>query len=296
MGLFGGLFKKQSCTLCGKECGTLGRTKLRDDEYVCKDCVRECSRYVRVSEFTRDQLLGHIEYMKQQERIYNECFLNAKRSSYPSAGREQAVTFCDEIGMFEITDRKNNDHKMYHELFRYDQVAGYEPYVTYKTVSSDDRKKTEKVFEEYGVKITLFGTRDLTMNTPEELRGRKSHPYVKHPIVVCFSGDEKEFNRHNDSVNVIGHFDHIFGVNDDHTGLFSFAPSKNKQRDNEALKDMGKMFAATFKAAKAGAGTQEQDAAAEQFAQTKASADANLTHGLSVYSVAADAAEQKCGQ
>ncbi len=152
MGLFGNLFKKQECRLCGKECGTLGRTKLRDDEYVCKDCIRSCSRYVRVSEFTKNDLIGHIDYMKMQDRIYNECFLNEKRTSYPSAGREQAITFCDEIGMFEIADRRNSDNKIYHELFRYDQVASYEPYVKYGSPKED---KKEPPFEEYGIKITL---------------------------------------------------------------------------------------------------------------------------------------------
>ncbi|MDO4650940.1 MAG: DUF4428 domain-containing protein [Eubacteriales bacterium] len=291
MGLFGNLFKKQNCTLCGKECGTLGRTKLRDGEYVCKDCIRECSRYARVSEFTKEDLIGHIEYMKQQERIYNECFMSGKRNSYPSGSRCQEIVFCDEIGMFEIVDRKAADHKMYHELFRYDQVAGYEPYVKYGTAKEGGK---EQPFEEYGVKITLYGARDINVGNEEELRGRRSHPYVKQSIVICFSKDEKEYNRADYSKNVIEHFDHIFGVNDDATALFSFKGSKNQQRQNEALKDMGKMFSATFKAAKAGEGSAEMEAAKEQFEKTKASADANLTHGLSKYSEAADAAEERC--
>ncbi len=293
MGLFGNLFKKQTCTLCGAECGTLGRTKLRDDEYVCKDCVRKCSRYARVSEFTKDELMGHMEYMKQQERMYQEYFQNGKKSAYPSSTREQAITFCDEIGMFEITDRRNADHKEYHELFRYDQVASYEPYVKY---GSAKEGSSEKPFEEYGIKLTLFGARDLNMNTSKDLIGRRSHPYVKQPITVCFSKDEKEYNRSDYSVNAIHHLDFILGVNDDQRALFSFKGSKNQQRQNEALKDMGKMFSAAFKAAKAGEGSEEAEAAQEQFMKTKASADANLTHGLSKYSDAADAVEEKCRQ
>lgn len=291
MGLFGNLFKKQNCTLCGKECGTLGRTKLRDDEYVCSDCIRQCSRYIRASEMTKDELIGHIEYMKTQERIYNECFMNAKRTSYPGAGREMEIVFCDEIGMFEILDRKKSDHKMYHELFRYDQVGSYEPYVKY---GSPKEGTKEKAFEEYGVTITLLGSRDIPMNPSGDMIGRRAHPYVKQPITICFSKDEKEYNRSDYSVNAVQHFNAIFGVNDDQTALFSFKGSKNQQRKNEALKDMGKMFSATLKAAKAGEGSEAESAAMEQFARTKASSDANLTHGLSKYTEAADAAEAKC--
>ncbi len=59
--------------------------------------------------------MEHFEYMKHQDRIYNECFTGGKRVSYPSDIREQGITFCDEIGMFEIVDRKKADHKVYHE-------------------------------------------------------------------------------------------------------------------------------------------------------------------------------------
>ncbi len=296
MGLFGNLFKKQECICCGRECGALGRTKLRDGEYVCSDCVRNCSRYVRVSEFTKEMLAEHMAYMKRQEQIYQTCFPGTEHKAYPSAITNQSIVFHDSLGMFEIIDRRNSDNKTYHEIFRYDQVAGYETYVKYGTPKDG---KSEKPFEEYGVIITLLSERDasrMSMGTQTgSMAGRQCHPYVKQPITVCFSTKESDYKRADYSINVIQHFNYIFGVNDDQRGLFSFRGSKNEQRQMQAAVDMTKLFAATVKAAAAGADedSAEGKALKEQFEQTKASTDAHTTRGLSVYTEAADAAERR---
>lgn len=60
-------FGKKACVLCGNECGMMSRTKLRSGDYLCDDCGNKCSRYVRLSEFTLDEVKGHIEYMKRQD-------------------------------------------------------------------------------------------------------------------------------------------------------------------------------------------------------------------------------------
>ncbi|MDO4617758.1 MAG: DUF4428 domain-containing protein [Lachnospiraceae bacterium] len=288
MGLFDKLFKKENCTICGNECGSLGRTKLRDGEYVCSNCVKSCSSYVRVSEFTRDDLIGHMDYMKVQDKIYNDSFMNAKRNETPSAGREQSIVFCDEIGMFEIRDRKNAGRKNYHELFRYDQVESYEPYVKYGTPKEGSK---EKPFEEYGITITFLGSRDAERRDPDMLQERRAHPYVKQPVTVVLSRDEKEFEKYNYANSIASHFDVIFGVHDDQRGLFSFSQSKQQKRETQAQVDMAKMFGTAFKAAKAGEDSAEMEAAKQQFSAAKESTEAAKTRGLSKYSEAADAAE-----
>ena len=35
MGFFSNLFAKQNCAVCGKECGTMHRSKLRDGQFLC---------------------------------------------------------------------------------------------------------------------------------------------------------------------------------------------------------------------------------------------------------------------
>ena len=63
MGFFSNLFAKQNCAVCGKECGTLHRSKLRDGQFLCDDCGNKCSKYIRLSELTLDEAKEHMEYV-----------------------------------------------------------------------------------------------------------------------------------------------------------------------------------------------------------------------------------------
>lgn len=65
MGFLKNLFSKKVCALCGKECGAMSRTKLKDDQYICDDCGNKCSKYVRLSRMTLDEVRGHIAYMER---------------------------------------------------------------------------------------------------------------------------------------------------------------------------------------------------------------------------------------
>ena len=56
-------FGKQTCAFCGKEVGMLQRDKIKNDEFICHDCRRGCSQYLQVYRYTKDELLGHMEYM-----------------------------------------------------------------------------------------------------------------------------------------------------------------------------------------------------------------------------------------
>ena len=59
---FKNMFKKQTCAFCGGECGVMSRTKIKGDEYICSTCDDMCSRFIRKGRFTKDELLGHMEY------------------------------------------------------------------------------------------------------------------------------------------------------------------------------------------------------------------------------------------
>ena len=41
MGFFSNLFAKQNCAVCGKECGTLHRSKLRDGQFLSMQMSHE---------------------------------------------------------------------------------------------------------------------------------------------------------------------------------------------------------------------------------------------------------------
>ena len=69
MGFFSNLFAKQNCAVCGSECGTLHRSKLRDGQFLCDDCGNKCSKYIRLSELTLDEAKEHMEYMARMKRV-----------------------------------------------------------------------------------------------------------------------------------------------------------------------------------------------------------------------------------
>ena len=60
-------FGKQTCAFCGKEVGMMGRDKIKNDEFICSDCKRTCSRYIQVYRLTKDELLDHME------KVFGEC-------------------------------------------------------------------------------------------------------------------------------------------------------------------------------------------------------------------------------
>jgi len=273
-------FGKQTCAFCGKEVGMMSRDKIKNDEFICSDCKRTCSRYIQVYRLTKDELLGHMEYMKRQGKLV-ESMENLKARRVPSAGR-QGILFYDEAGMFRIYD-VDQDHRYAMEMIRYDQVAKYEPYID---EAEPDEPGKEKVFGECGVKLTLVGGMDDLTRMPKGLR---AHPYITQEITVKVNDRDKHIGEL-DVNQIISHFNTIFGVNDDTKGLFSFGPTKQQKREGEALKAMGGMFGAAIKAAKTGEVPEE---AAAKVADAMNKVDDAATSGLAKYTRLADEAEEK---
>ena len=273
-------FGKQTCAFCGKEVGMMSRDKIKNDEFICSDCKRTCSRYIQVYRLTKDELLGHMEYMKRQGKLV-ESMDALKERRVPSAGR-QGILFYDEAGMFRIYDM-DQDHRYAMEMIRYDQVAKYEPYLE---EGEPDEPGKPKVFGECGVVLTLVGGADDLSQMPKGLR---AHPYITNEIKIKVNDRDKHIGEL-DVNQIIGHFNHIFGVGDDTKGLFSFGPTEQQKREGAALKAMGGMFGAAIKAARTG--EVPADAAA-MAADAMNKVDDAATTGLAKYSRLADEAEAK---
>lgn len=283
-GFFKKTFGKQECAFCGAEVGMLGRTKIKNDEYICNKCTHGCSMHIRLGRLTKEELAGHMEYMKRQDRLFNEVLKDAKCETIPLFVTDQAIAFYDDYGMFRIVDRdKDRDEDRPAELFRYDQVASYEEYWEEDEPSE---KGKEKVFREYGVKITLVNMMDKQW----DLRpGTMAHPYIQEPIKVCLSKKKPD---HSYSDNIVAHFDYIFGVHDDEKALLSFGPTKAQKREGEAYKAIGSAFMAAIKVAKEG----EQALTEEKIAELKQGMNKienAQTGGLAEYTRRANAAEEK---
>ena len=269
-------FGKQICAFCGQEVGMLKRDKIKNDEFICHDCRRTCSQYIQVYRYTKDELLGHMEYMKRQGKLV-ESLRELKGYRIPSASR-QGIIFYDEVGMFRIYNGDKDD-KYAMEMIRYDQVAKYEPYCI-ETEPTEAGK--EKEFKEGGVKITLVGGRTDLSQLPKGLR---THPYITEEITIKLDKTNMIYVD-----NIIQYFDTIFGVKDDTKALFNFGLTKQQKREGEALKAMGSMFGAAIKAAKTGEVSED---AAAKVADAMNKVDDVATSGLSKYSRLADEAESK---
>ena len=284
---FKNTFGKKTCAFCGGECGMMSRTKIKGDEYICSKCDDMCSNFIRKSRYTKPELEGHMEYMKRSDRIYKEVILpNVKKhEAYPSATQRQGIEFFDDFGMFRIMDG-SRDHKENYpkELFRYDQVASYEPY--YEEGEPAEPGKP-KVFKEGGIKIKLVGAMD---DTTKMQKGLRAHPYITEEIKVCFATNDREKENYlKYAENAIHHFDYIFGV--ESKGLFSFGMSKQEKRDLKAAVAFTKTAFDAVKVAKNG-GEITDEKKAEIMENMNAIDDAQ-TGGLAVYTRAADSAEAK---
>ncbi|MBE7024423.1 MAG: hypothetical protein E7408_00005 [Ruminococcaceae bacterium] len=286
---FKNIFGKKTCAFCGGECGMMSRTKIKGDEYICSKCDDMCSFHIRKSRFTKDELAGHMEYMKRSDRIYKEVILPAiqKHERYPSATQRQGIEFFDDFGMFRIIDgSKDNKENYPKELFRYDQVASYEPY--YEEAEPEEADKP-KVFHEGGIIIRLVGALD---DTTKMRKGLRAHPYITEEIKVCFATNDREKENYlKYAENAIWHFNYIFGVNDGQKGLFSFGMSTKEKRDLMGAVGFAKTAMEAVKAAKTG-GELTDEKKAEIQANMNAMEDAQ-TGGLSEYTRRADEAEAR---
>ena len=284
---FKNIFGKKTCAFCGGECGMMSRTKIKGDEYICSKCDDMCSNFIRKSRFTKPELEGHMEYMKRSDRIYKEVILPnvQKHECYPSATQRQGIEFFDDFGMFRIIDGSRDNKENYpKELFRYDQVASYEPY--YEEAEPEEAGKP-KVFHEGGIIIRLVGTLD---DTTKMQKGLRAHPYITEEIKVCFATNDREKENYlKYAENAIHHFDYIFGV--ESKGLFSFGMSKQEKRDLKAAVAFTKTAFDAVKVAKNG-GEITDEKKAEIMENMNAIDDAQ-TGGLAVYTRAADSAEAK---
>lgn len=277
MGLFGNLFGKQTCVLCNAEVGAMHREKIKNKEYVCNECIKQCSQFVRVSEMDKDTVAAHMKFMAHREQIYQQYI--AGKSAYPSTIREYAVKFCNEVGMLGIVDKHNNKNKLYHEVIRFDEIASYE---YYKEMNKPTQEGGQETFKEDG--IILRVVQKLGYNDDMSRKGLRPHPYITKDIKLCFRKNEKDTNY---ADNAIGHLDAVFGKNDHSHGLFG-GKSKAEKRESNAKKDMAKLMGGIAKAAVTGSSGEELQ---QQFAQTQQSVAAAQTDGLAVFSQRADNAE-----
>ena len=173
MGFLSNLFSKQTCSFCNKEVGMTKRKKLRDKNYICSDCEKNCSAYIEVSDFDKDFIREHMEYMKKQDALYKkEVEQLDKKEKERFVNAWNGIVFIDSIGMMEIVSPKY-DKKNVKELFRYDQIQDFN-YYTVDNTSGEGKK-----YSESGIEIIFRCPLDENGWTNRENTGGRQHPYVR---------------------------------------------------------------------------------------------------------------------
>ena len=288
MGFFSNLFSKQACIFCEKEVGALSRKKLRDKNYICKECEKNCSAFLDPAAFDTEYLKQHMEYMKKQNILYSKEFEPIDKKQKDRIVHEGyfGVCFADEIAMFEVVDPKA-DKKNNKELFRYDQIKDYEVY----TVNNNSTEQGAKKYSEVGVKIKMNCQIGPEATGQSETEKKLSHPYVQELKILC----ERNTDSTSSANLIIGHLNKIFGrASGTVFGSIkeSIVGTEHERQGYKAGADALKAFGSMAKAKMTG---NEEDAekAKENLQQAAESGFAYATENRSKYTQVADSVEKR---
>lgn len=288
MGFFSNLFSKQTCTFCGKEVGALSRKKLRDQNYICKECEKNCSAFLDPAAFDTEYLKQHMEYMKKQDVLYSKEFepIDKKQKERIVHEGYYGICFADDIAMFEVIDPKASKRN-YKELFRYDQIKDYEIYAVNNTSSEQGAKK----YSEVGVKIKMSCQIGPEAVGQSEVERKLSHPYVSELKILC----DRDTDDTASANLIIGHLNKIFGrASGTVFGSIkeSFIGTEHERQGYKAGADALKAFGSMAKAKMTGS---EEDAekAKERMEQAAESGFAYASENRSKYTQIADSVEKR---
>lgn len=98
MGIFGKIFEKKECSVCGGEIGLLGNRKLEDGN-LCKECAQKLSPWFDDRRHsTVDQIVKQLEY-RETNRTKVEAFCVTR-----TLGEDMKVLLDEDAGQFMVTD------------------------------------------------------------------------------------------------------------------------------------------------------------------------------------------------
>ena len=282
MGFFSNIFGKQECSFCGNQVSVLNRDALVNKEgYICKDCSKKCSESVNIGRFTKQQVEEHMKYMEKQNELYEKAFVpveNKQRFMCVETG----IEFADEIAMFRYVSPKANK-KVYKELFRYDQIKSYEPYLVNNTNSEG------KKYSEVGVKIKLYCSFDPSEK--QFANSKNYHPYVeelkipRHKNVDSFNNDP-----------LIDYLDKLFGKYEDNSvlgGIKSSLIGTNKEREQMKVASEGLKAFGSLAKSKITGKEEDADKAKENAEKLKDDALDLATGNRATYTKIANSVEEK---
>ncbi|MDO4619421.1 MAG: DUF4428 domain-containing protein [Lachnospiraceae bacterium] len=176
MGLFGKLFEKKECAICGGEIGMLGNRKLEDGN-MCKNCAAKLSPWFSERKSsTVAEIKEQLAYREENQKVV------AAFHTTRTLGRGMKVLLDEDKRQFMIT-RARNLAEANPDVLNFDQVTGVDFDITEnRSEDKRDDKDGKKVsynpkrfFYSYDFNVKLF------VNHPyfNEMRVRLSDSSVK---------------------------------------------------------------------------------------------------------------------
>ena len=240
-----GLFSKEECVFCGEKAGMLGRKKMKGGDYVCKDCEHNCSLYFDPGIYTKEEVEAHIEYMKKQDKLYNEEFATlGDESKYEFKHLFGGIVLADSIAMFEIIDPKTKKRN-YKELFRYDQIRSYDRY----SVLNNDSDSND-LYSEVGIEFKMYCSFGVNGAGMSDSVLQRAHPYLESFRIVC--GKDVSDLRYNTN-HLMNKLNEIFGREPDTISIGEGIKESifGSKKEREDMKQGIEMFKSLGKLAKA---------------------------------------------
>lgn len=157
MALFGKLFEKKYCSVCGTELGVFGKTKLADG-LLCKECAGKLSPYFTgARQATVDQIKEQLAYREQNKQAV------AAFAPTRTLGTSTKV-YIDEDDAKVIITRASDWRSANPDVFDYTQITGcnYDvdesrDEVTYKDKEGNTKSYNPPRYEyEYDFYVTIF--------------------------------------------------------------------------------------------------------------------------------------------
>ncbi len=122
MALFGNLFEKKYCAICGKELGVFGKTKIADG-HICKDCDAKLSPYFHgYSAASTDDIKAQIE-AREANKAAVAAFCVTR-----TLGNDTKVYLDEDHGKVIIT-RSTNWASSNPDVLDFDQITGCDYHV-----------------------------------------------------------------------------------------------------------------------------------------------------------------------
>ncbi len=174
MGLFGKLFEKKECAICGGEIGMLGNRKLEDGN-MCKDCA------AKLSPFFSERRSSTVAEIQEQLAYREENKQAAARfHTTRSFGRDMKVLLDEDAEKFVVT-RARNLAEANPDVLDFSQVTGVD-------LDIDEQRREEKREDKEGKKVSFVPPR-YRYSYDFHVIIRVNHPYFDEIRVRLCSSD-----------------------------------------------------------------------------------------------------------